>query len=323
MQHAMISVVIPTYNASSLLDGCLHSIYASQECPELEVIVVDNASRDNTASLVEAGFTRVRLIRNDTNRGFSSATNQGIAAATGDAVLLLNSDITLEPRAVFLLYAALQGNPRIGAAAPRLLGSDGTPQHSISPLHSLREELFSPCRRSSRAKSRDILAAKENRVLAPGLYAAGAALMLRREALAAISGFDERFFLYYEDADLCSRLVQSGWAIMYVPAARAVHLGGGSIGNARVAAAVENLRSRIIYHRKRSGRTGALIIALLYACRHARRAILNGLLAAFSLGHVQNAGEKAAFHTTMCAWLLLGAPHRGSRAYDRVTGGWD
>ncbi|MFL6200704.1 MAG: glycosyltransferase [Thermoanaerobaculia bacterium] len=221
-----IAAVVVNYNTRDLLRSCLESIRA--EGIE-EVVVVDNASTDGSPGMVRSGFPEARLIANRHNPGYGGGANQGIAACGAPYILLLNSDTRLGPGAPARLAGWLDRHPRCAIAGPRLLNPDGTLQSSCFPwltpfnVLALNTWLNRPARLLPRFRptwrgtpSRD------------GHWVKGAALAIRREAFDAVGGFDESYFMYAEELDLCHRLRGAGWEIHYTPEATVVHVEGAS-----------------------------------------------------------------------------------------------
>jgi len=206
-----ISVVIVSYNTADLIGTCLDSVCASSGC-RTEVVVVDNASADGSADHVGTGFPRVRLIANRENRGFGAACNQALPFCRGRYVLFLNPDASLQPDALSRAISAMDRNPAVGLAGLRILNPDGTLQPSVSYRY--------PGQRHCREELRDL----------PGRIACvlGAAMIARTDVVRRLGGFDEDFFLYGEDQDLCLRIRREGCEIGYVKEAVAVHIGAQS-----------------------------------------------------------------------------------------------
>ncbi len=233
-----ITVIIVSYNSQPYLQACLASIITQREIAT-DIIVVDNASTDSSVALVTAEFPTARLIANQENRGFAVAVNQGVTLATGEYVLLLNPDATLFPGALAYLIDFLETHPQVAAAGPRQwLDAERTWQCSIvpRPLHwrtilsglpGLRR--LGLARRQLTAHwalNRAIWRDERPRVTP---YLSGACVLLRRKSLQAVGGLDERYFLYYEDVDLCERLRAAGWMLYAVPLAEVVHTVQGSV----------------------------------------------------------------------------------------------
>ncbi len=233
---ARVAVVIVGYNSSLELRACLASLYVQHPGLEPAVTVVDNASRDDTAGMLEREFPAVRLIRNQRNRGFAAACNQGLArlGAEDRLVLVLNPDVRFDSPALELLQEEFAAHPEAGALTPRVLGEDRRLQRgcrrrdprALALLGRLTglSRLFPRSRTWSGYSYGDLPEDLGHEVEA----ASGCFLLIRREALAKVGGFDERFFMYAEDLDWCRRLRAAGWTIRYCPRAAVIHRRGAS-----------------------------------------------------------------------------------------------
>ncbi len=245
-----VSVIVVSFNTRDLLARCLASLGRSHE-----VIVIDNASADGSAEMVAADYPWVKLIRNATNRGFGPANNQGLDAMTGAFALFLNSDAEAEPGAVEALADVLDADPGLVAAGGRLVSPDGSTQNStanrLTPWavfceQTLLEKVFPRSRRLSPYWNTARLLASGEPV-ARTEQVMGACLMTR-----PVERFDERFFLYCEDTELCRRLRRHG-EIAYVPAARFRHELGASSSNLRWLAVARYNRGKELYFRLHHG----------------------------------------------------------------------
>lgn len=216
----MISIIIVSYNTRDLLRQCLESV--ARHCPEAEVIVVDNASADDSAEMVRRQFPAVKLIGLSENRGFAGANNEGLKATTGELLLLLNSDTMLEDDSLQRCAAWMMEHGDVGAASPHLIGMDDRPQQCLHRFPNLKSKL----RQALWMKPKP-----QNDQQAEVGWLAGTALMIRREALWGIGGsLDDTYFMYWEDADLGARLLESGWKVAEYPDAHVRHYGGASGG---------------------------------------------------------------------------------------------
>lgn len=246
-----ISILIVNWNTRELMRGCLRSI--EQTIPEelRQTIVVDNASADGSAEMVRQDFPWVELQCNSENLGFGRANNQAYAHATGETLLLLNPDTLLHPGAVTRLVETLEQNPHAGAAGPRILNPDGTLQVSIYPAPTLLREswrLFHldrllPLSQYSKRK----LAARQPSAVDVVM---GACMLIRREIIDRIGLFDEQFFIYSEEVDLCRRIQQAGWQLLWQPNAVVTHFGGQSTQQVADAMFLELYRNKVKFFRK-------------------------------------------------------------------------
>jgi GT2 family glycosyltransferase len=228
----LISVIIVSYNTRELLLQCLDALQTATEVPH-EVIVVDNGSLDGSADAVEQRFGDAIVIRQE-NVGFGRGNNAGLQQAGGRFILLLNSDVLVRPRCVDRLADYLLVHPEVGAVGPRLIRPNGeldlackrgfpTPRASFFRVTGLSRAF-----RHSRvfnAYNLGNLDEREEHEIDSGT---GACLLVRRSTIDQVGFFDPDFFMYGEDLDLCFRIKEGGWKVVYLPTAQAVHLKGQS-----------------------------------------------------------------------------------------------
>ena len=246
-----VGIVIVSYNTCDLLRQAIASALASGVATE--IVVVDNASHDDSAALVAREFPQVELIRNLANRGFAAATNQGLARMVAlPFVLLLNPDARLLPGALPMLLAFMQRHPRVGCVGPRLLFPDGRFQAAAWRFPSLWMTIFDlfPPRgpllgRLSASRLNGRYRAEHGVAPFPVDHPLGAAMLLRRATLDDIGGLDEGYWMYVEEVDWCRRAKAAGWAIWQVPQARVVHVAGASSQQFRGRSFVALHRSRL------------------------------------------------------------------------------
>lgn len=254
-----LSVIIISYNTRDITRRCLEALFAALGEVKAEVFVVDNASADGSAEMIAADYPVARLIRNDKNRGFGAANNQAIAITSAPAILLLNSDAFMHPGAIQTLLRTLAQHPEAGIAAPKLLNADGSLQPSVwpfpSPVRAWVEALCLSGLFYWTWHYRD-WHRWDHATAAQVPWAIGACLLVRREIIDRIGGFDEDFFLYGEETDLERRASSAGWSVRFEPTAIVTHLGGSS--GARQADAVfeEFSRASERYIRKHHGKFG-------------------------------------------------------------------
>ncbi len=244
----MISILVVNHDGRDHLRHCLEQL-ASQEDRYGEIVVVDNASTDGSATMMRADFPRCRLLALDDNVGFGAANNRAAEAATGDRLLLLNSDAWLDAGALPLLSAALDADPRLALVAPELRYPDGRRQFAWAPETGVLGEATQMLRNrfESRSWAHRVPPAWLRPILGPGWFSA-ACVLLRRTAFEAVGGFDEGIFMYFEDVDLSRRLRHAGWHLSSVPGAVAYHVKGGSRPSGR--GELEYRRAQLYYYRK-------------------------------------------------------------------------
>ena len=229
-----ISVIIVSYNVRDFLQQCLHSLEKAGEGLSMEIIVVDNASADGSAEMIRRQFHRVRLIENSDNRGFSRANNQAMRIAEGRYLLLINPDTLAREDTLSSLMAFMEAHPRAGAAGCKILNPDGTLQLSCrrsfpTPWVALSKILgLSRLFPNSRLFGRYNLTYLDPDRTAPVDALSGSFLFLRRQAIEEMGLFDEEYFMYGEDLDLCYRIKKASWEIYYVPDTQIIHYKGKS-----------------------------------------------------------------------------------------------
>lgn len=227
------AVIVVSYNTRDLLLECLSSVISSTNYAQVEIVVVDNSSRDQSVEAVAQTYPGVRTIRNATNVGFGAACNQGIRATRAPLILLLNSDARLTGESFRALCDAVDLNDSWGAAGCRIVTPDGlettNTRNFLTPFNQALELLGVVGRMSSRFLKRTYRPkVAPNQLDCDVDWIDGACLMLRRSALDEVGLFDEQFFMYSEDEDLCFRLKKSGWSICYSASGVAVHHGAAS-----------------------------------------------------------------------------------------------
>jgi GT2 family glycosyltransferase len=281
---ALVSAIVVGYNRRDLLGACLRSVLADRGDLDVEVICVDNASHDGTAAMVADELPEVTLIESPTNVGYGGGLNQGIAVARGRYLLVLNQDIVLRPGALAALVQFAEAHPDAAAIGARLEYEDGRFQHSAFKFPDWKQAFFGFFDGLVPLDS-EINGRYPDRMLSQPFEAEhllGACMLLRREALDQVGLFDPTFFMYYEETDLCVRLVRAGWRNYYLPSARVMHVSAASTSAAGEAMSVEFHRSQAIFYRRHRGPDGyAALKAIVWAgiaYRFARsvRAVLRG-----------------------------------------------
>jgi N-acetylglucosaminyl-diphospho-decaprenol L-rhamnosyltransferase len=222
------TVVVVNHDAGDVVAGFLASL-GSEEVAE--VIVVDNASTDGSSDGLDTD-PGVRVVRSGANLGYGAGVNRGVAASGAEFILVSNPDVTLEPGAIETLMTAFGADPTLAIAGPRILGVDGVRYPSARRFPSMVEAaghallgLVAPGNRFSR---RYRMADLDPTATTSVDWVSGACFMARRRALEELGGFEESYFMYFEDVDLCWRAHRAGWAVAYVPAAVVTHVQGVS-----------------------------------------------------------------------------------------------
>ncbi len=229
-----LSIVIVNYNTADILDRCLNSI-ASQSNINPEVIVVDNASRDNSLDIIKNNFPWVKLIANRRNLGFAPANNQALQSCTGKYIYFLNPDTEVRHGALQSMIEFMDSHPEVGLAGTRIINPDGSPQSSVENRYP-----------GERHTKKDLKGLKGSIA-----WVLGASMIARRDILDSLGGFDEEFFLYGDDQDLCLRVRKAGSTIGYIPASVVLHWGGQSERNTLpVEVWKKKFEAELVFYRK-------------------------------------------------------------------------
>lgn len=278
-----VSVIIVSFNTREALRHCLQSL-RDQQGLNLEILVVDNASADGSAAMVAEAFPQVRLLAQDQNLGFAAANNRAFAVARGDYLVLLNSDAQLQSGVLQTAVALMDAHPDVGLCGARLSSPEGHWQPSARCFPSPLNDFLALSGLAHRFPRNRFFGRMDRTWADPGEPAAvdwvpGAFAVLRREALDRVGGFDERFFLYYEEVDLCRRLAAAGYVVQYWPQLRVVHIGGESAravtrlhrASAGSQLTLWRMRSAYLYYRKHHGGGIAWLARFLEASWHRLR----------------------------------------------------
>lgn len=306
-QYPPLGVVVVSYNTAGLLRGCLASL---RRCTlPLRIVVVDNASADDSVTMVWNRFPEVQLIANAQNVGYAAANNQGLRAlglslpfSGADApapdpalgrglrfVLLLNPDTVVREGALEALVAFMEAHPQVGAAGPRLLNPDGSIQENAFTFPTLWMSFFDffPLHgRLYHSRLNGRYPQTHGDRPFPIDHPLGACLLLRCAALSQVGLLDEGYWIYVEEVDLCYRLKQAGWQVYHVPQAEVVHYGGQSTRQLPERMFVELHRSRYRFFGKfyppafRWAHRWITRLGLAWRARQDRQAFRQGRLAA-------------------------------------------
>lgn len=274
-----LSIIIVSWNVRDDLLKCLHSINENKPSCTYEVIIIDNASTDETADMIKKHFPEIKLIANHDNRGFAAANNQGMKVSQGEYILLLNPDTILHPKSFDILIDFLENNKDVGACGPKLLNTDGSIQGSVRHFPSFRGALH----RHTAFKFLGIFKSEYKNWVMHDFkndkqkdvdQIMGAALLVRKSITEQVGLMDERFFMYYEEVDLCYRIKQAGWRIVYIPQAVITHIGGGSSGQITVSKRIMATASLLEFFRKHRGK----FVTCIFSCIFKPAIILRDLI---------------------------------------------
>ncbi|MBI5569865.1 MAG: glycosyltransferase family 2 protein [Desulfomonile tiedjei] len=304
----LLSCIVVNRNTADLLVRCLDRIYASTLPERPEAIVVDNGSTDESVARVRAAFPEAVLIEAGRNLGFAAANNLALEQARGRFVLLVNTDALLEPDCAARLLDLMDSDPRIGMAGPQLLNADGTLQTSYEAVPTLATETL------NRSLLKRLFPArfphKSRRLTGPTEVEAliGAVMLLRREALAQLGGFDEGYFFFLEETDLAVRMRRGSWKVVHEPRARAVHLQGATAKTYQAAARIEFYRSRYRFFERHYGLTSAYVLRAAMTANLALNVVALGLAMIATLGKASSVANQFRVRSDLWKWHLRGCP---------------
>jgi N-acetylglucosaminyl-diphospho-decaprenol L-rhamnosyltransferase len=259
-----LSIILVNYNGGEFLPDCLSSIekFADGDC---EVIIVDNRSTDNSVDLIREKFSAFELICHETNAGFGKANNLAVARARSEYLLFLNTDTILTEHTPRILLEYLQQHPDVGAIGSRITFEDGSYQLSFGKLPSLIVELLDKIRYALARKWHHLFSGIYNRQYSTARevgWVTGACLMMRRDVFEKIGGFDESFFMYFEDKDICKRVREAGFKVVYYPNTSLIHLLGGSSQGVKKSVNTYYRESQLYYYQKHLGRFQTEVLKL-------------------------------------------------------------
>jgi GT2 family glycosyltransferase len=254
-----LSIIIVNWNTREFLNRCLRSVYETIQDLEFDVWVVDNASSDGSTVMVHGQFPDVHLIENPENLGFAQANNQALRLCDGQVVLLLNSDAFVNDNAVRSLVTVLESNLHAGIVGARLEYPDGRSQNCYWKLPTFASEVVRLSGLDKWMNPEGSTKYSESQAVKKVGAVSGACLLVRRAMLDEIGLFDERFFMFSEEIDLCKRAWFSGWHVLHNPAALVVHVNAGSNGGT-AGRVVALYRAKLQYFTKHHGKFQAQLL---------------------------------------------------------------
>jgi len=287
----MVSVVIVSYNTRDILRNCLDALFEHSRGIEIEVFVVDNNSHDGSADMVKADFPSVILMANDQNLGFAAANNQAFPLAKGEYIILLNPDAYIRPLSIQNCVKFMDATPKCGLCGGKIISPAGQLEPSARRFPSALSKLITLSGLRGKFPKSPIFNYHEFGGFAhdkplevdwvPGTYT-----IVRKKMLDEIGPFDERFYIYYEETDLCMSAKKAGWTIYFIPDAEVTHIGGASsktrkdksFDDKASQVLIFRMRGEWLYYRKNKGVTGLFFSAgielLWYAVRYTKNLLL-------------------------------------------------
>ncbi|MSQ58117.1 MAG: glycosyltransferase family 2 protein [Betaproteobacteria bacterium] len=299
------SVVVVNFNGGSMLVACVESVLGAKIAAQ-RVVLVDNGSQDASVGQLTARYPYVQVIRNDCNAGFARAANQGLALVQTPFAILLNNDAMLTGAAITALEAAFGEDPLLAIAGGALFYPDGRPQRSEAALPRWAMEILPRPLRSSSA-SGVTFGMKDSTWCRYAESTIGAMFALRLSAFHDLGGFDEDYFFFLEETDLCKRAWSKGFHIAMVDAAQIVHRQGAT-AKRYAAARIEYQRSKLIYFRKHAGLAAYYSLCVLFPLKALIRSVGAAAACAASLALSSNARLKLKHELRVLLWYALGRP---------------
>lgn len=280
-----LSILIVTWNSQGTIQGCLNSIQKNCHNLNYEVLAWDNLSTDDTVRIIQTEFPKVQLFKSPQNLGFAGGNNCLLEKANSEFILFLNPDTVIMDNSVTKMLEYLKNNPLVAALGPELLYSDSTFQLSYATFPNLASEFFTKIYQRAANQRRSLLLKFLANISAETKevdWVSGACMLIRKEVLKEIGKFDENFFLYFEDADLCYRMKSIG-KIIYFPKAQVVHVVGSSTKTQSLQTEYHYRKSQLYYYRLHNSWISNLILKLYLSLK-------------FGLGHFFSNKEKKEWY---------------------------
>jgi GT2 family glycosyltransferase len=304
-QNLQASIIVVTWNSSERIQNCLDQLSLLQH---LEIIVVDNASGDDTVNIIEENFTKIKLIKNSQNLGFAKAVNLGLHASHAPLVCLLNDDAILTHEKAQQFIDHFNHEEDLGVLGGQYIYPNGKFQNSIAAQPDLMTELCNkrlinflfpqtyPHKRAT----------PQNYSEVPSVI--GACLWTRKEIMLKTGGLDESYFFYLEETDYCLQAKQLGFKVKFDPAIQIEHAQGASSKKIRTKAKIEYLISLQTYFRKNRGPFKANLLFMLRLLFLLPKTSVLSLLVILSLGMVRNFKKQASYYWKLLFWHLRFCP---------------
>jgi GT2 family glycosyltransferase len=257
-----LSVVIICWNDLKVIQQCLHSIYSGTHSTRFEVIVSDNGSTDGSVEFIRTNYPQAHIVENGANLGFAKGNNAGIRVSRGDYVLILNPDTIIHDGSLDRFVNFADRHPEAGGFGCRVLNPDGSYQTSARLFPTVwrywvKALYLRKLSRYSRLFTYEEYPAWQGQSERPVDWQSGCCVMFRGDLLNRLGGFDEQFFYHFEEVDLCRRVWNAGFPIIFTPEAVITHLGGQSVSRFPIRFELEKHRSRYRYFYKHFGPSGA------------------------------------------------------------------
>lgn len=318
MAELDLSIVLVTFNSRDDVLACLRSLYAAPPMLAYEVVVIDNGSRDGTQETVVEQFPDARLIESGYNAGYAGGNNLGYQNSSGRHVLFLNPDTLVKGEALEQMVECISADARCGALGPRVLNADGSLQSSCYRAARLSTVLTSvffldylPGWEALTGLKPIYHAADYEREMTVDVVS-GCCLLAPRRILDEVGGFDDTYWMYGEEADLCERIRAHGYTVRYTPSATIVHLGGATTQDHPLRWRIHVERNRRLFFSKHRGRVALTILRGLLLLDTLRRIVTGTAQVILSCGLSRQMRLKTGRSLGLLCWQL-GLLRQGDR----------
>jgi hypothetical protein len=310
-----LSIIIVSFNSIAVLIPCLNSIYECRPCLSFEIILVDNGSKDNTVEEVRARFEEVEIIELGANLGFAGANNIGFRHANGKYVLFLNPDTIMRRNVLEKLIVRAESDPDVAAVGPAIHGVDGKRQESAFRAPSIGNSLATalwlyriPGYVRMFGFPNHYLEDDYNHEMEVDAVS-GCCLLGRKAVLNEVGTFDDRYFLYFEEADLCERIRRSGKKIVYTPSAAILHLGGTATIKHEIWSRIQYEQSQISFFAKNRGQVSTMVIRIIQVLQSILRITVGLVIFCASGGHAKRIAKTVSYAYKLLLWELRLSTH--------------
>ncbi len=303
-----LTISIISNNNRALIKRCLETIYENTKLVSFEIIVVDNCSRDGSAEMIRNNFPGVRLIENSEPDGFSANHNRALRVMSGRYVVILNDDTEVLPGCFDKMYDFMKSNPDVGCLGCRILCPDGSLQQSVYRMPTLSVLFYHAFFLNSIFPNSIRIASYRNwphNTETDVSFVIGACMMFPSELIRNIGLLDDTYYIYFEDADICKKVLDAGRRVVFFPGAEIIHHGGASMKQVGEIALHNAYRSKLIFYRKHYGAHTLPLVAALDVIGAANRIAAWSLLKIIQPGQRKHYDERIGYFKRVVKWYFM------------------